>query len=231
MVANHRPKHRDADGAERNSPFRQCALTRSELPTSDLIRFVAGPDNTIYPDIARKLPGRGVWITADRTSVAAAIRARAFSRSLKLKVEVPDNLAEMVESQLIRRTIEALSLANKAGRVVCGFDKVSTRLERERIAVLAHGSDAAKDGRDKLDRKYKAIAAGHGNEAIIIDILTIDEMSLAIGRPNVVHAALIPGGATDRFAGEAEKLARYRAGVSVAALQEAASGAAEGGPP
>lgn len=231
MVANQRPKQRDAGEAERNSPFRQCALTRSELPTRDLIRFVAGPGDTIYPDLARKLPGRGIWITADRASVSAAIKSRAFSRSLKRKIEVPENLAELVESQLVQRTIEALALANKAGRVVCGFEKVSTRLERERVSVLVHGSDAAQDGRDKLDRKFKAIAAEYGIEPVIIDILTIDEMSLAIGRPNVVHAALIPGGATDKFAGEAEKLARYRAGIGLAATPEAATGAAKAGPP
>lgn len=233
MVANQRPDHRDAKRAEGNSPFRQCALTRTELPTSDLIRFVAGPEDTIYPDLARKLPGRGIWITADRASISAAIKSRAFARSLKCKVEVPENLADLVERQLTQRAIEAMALANKAGLVVCGFDKVSTRLDRERIAVVAHGSEAARDGRDKLDRKFKAIAAERGFQPIIIDILTIDEMSLAMGRPNVVHAALTPGGAAARFAGEAEKLARFRAGIGSAAVPDtdAASGAAKAGPP
>lgn len=231
MVANQRPDNRDAERTERNSPFRQCALTRSELPTRDLIRFVAGPGDTIYPDLARKLPGRGIWITADRASISAAIKSRAFARSLKRKIEVPENLADLVERQLTQRTIEALALANKAGLVVCGFDKVNTRLDRERIAVLAHGSDAARDGRDRLDRKLKAIAAERGFKPIIIDILTIDEMSLAMGRSNVVHAALTPGGAADRFGGEAESLARFRAGIDFAVVPAAASGAAKAGPP
>jgi len=231
VVANERPEHEDAKRTERDSPFRQCALTRAELPTNDLIRFVAGPGDTIYPDVARKLPGRGVWITADRASVAAAIKSRAFARSLKRNLNVSDDLPDLVERQLAQRTAEALALANKAGLVVTGFDKVATRLERERVLALVHGSDAARDGRDKLDRKYKAIAAGGGFKPHIIDILTIDELSLALGRPNVVHAALTPGGAAARFLGEAERLARYRSGVAAAEAPVPASGAAKAGAP
>ena len=93
MVANQRPDHREVHRTERDTPFRQCALTRSERPTGELIRFVAGPGDAIYPDLSRKLPGRGVWITADRASIAAAIKSRAFARSLKRKVEVPEDLS------------------------------------------------------------------------------------------------------------------------------------------
>lgn len=231
MVADRRPDHRDAKRTEWDSPFRQCALTRAERPTEDLIRFVIGPEDTIYPDVARKLPGRGVWVTADRASVAAAVKSRAFARSLRRKVKVPEDLPELVERQLAQRTLEALALANKAGLVVCGFDKVKNLLERESVAALVHGSDAAQDGRDKLDRKFRAIVAERGFKPTIIDILTIDEMSLAIGRPNVVHAALKPGGAAVRFTVEAERLARYRAGINPASVMSAATGAAKAGPP
>lgn len=231
MVANQRPDYREADRTERDSPFRQCALTRSERPTDELIRFVAGPGDAIYPDLARKLPGRGIWITADRASIAAAIKSRSFARSLKRKVEVSEDLPDLVERQLTQRAVAALALANKAGLVICGFDKINTRLERDRVAVLAHGADAARDGCDKLDRKFKAIAADHGFKPVIIDILTIDEMGLAMGRSNVVHAALIPGGAAKRFALEAEKLARYRSGIGLTESPDAASGEAKVGSP
>ncbi len=231
MVANQRPDHREVHRTERDTPFRQCALTRSERPTGELIRFVAGPGDAIYPDLSRKLPGRGVWITADRASIAAAIKSRAFARSLKRKVEVPEDLPELVERQLTQRAIEALALANKAGLVICGFDKINTLLERDRVAALSHGADAARDGCDKLDRKYRAIAAEHGYKPVIINILTIDEMGLAMGRSNVVHAALIPGGAAKNFIGRAEKLARYRSGVGLTQPADAASGEAKAGSP
>lgn len=216
---------------EGNDLFRQCALTRSERATRDLIRFVAGPGDTIYPDLTHKLPGRGVWITADRESISAAVKARAFARSLKRKVEVSEDLPGLVERQLTQRVVEALALANKAGLVVCGFDKVNTRLERERVTALVHGVDGARDGRDKLDRKYTAIASDRGFKPIIIDILTIDEIGLAMGRSNVVHAALTPGGAAKRFVGEAEKLARYRRGIGPAVTAKTASGEAKVGSP
>ena len=196
---------------------RLCALTRSERPTSELIRFVAGPDERIYLDLARKLPGRGVWITADRASVAAAVKSGAFARSLKRKVNVSPDLPDETEKQLRRRLTEALSLANKAGLLVTGFDKVTTVIERGQACALLHGSDAATGGRQKLDLKLHALNRAGIGSTVIIECLTIDELSLAIGRPNVVHAALKGGGAAERFVNEADRLARYARGLEAVA--------------
>lgn len=192
---------------------RLCALTRRERPTSDLIRFVAGPDERIYLDLAKKLPGRGVWITADRASISQAVRTGAFARSLKRKVNASPDLPDLTEKQLRRRLCEALSLANKAGLLVTGFDKVTNVIERCEAAVLLHGSDAAPGGRQKLDAKLRALNRAGVGSAVIADCLTIDELSLATGRPNVVHAALKEGGATERFIFEAGRLARFIEGV------------------
>jgi len=201
------------DRRDRAATQRLCALTRRELPTSELLRFVAGPDERIYLDLARRLPGRGVWITADRESVAAAIKSGAFQRSLKRQVEVPPDLAEQLEGLLIRRAAQSIAMVKKAGCLVTGFDKVSATIERGDAAVLVHGMDAASGGRHKLDLKLRAVCKAGGRLALIFDCLNIDELSLAIGRPNVVHAALKPGGVTDRFIEDAVRLAQYRLGV------------------
>ncbi|MCH9809208.1 MAG: RNA-binding protein [Alphaproteobacteria bacterium] len=198
---------------DRTATHRLCALTRIERPTADLLRFVAGPGDRLYFDAALKLPGRGVWITADCQSVLAATKAGAFQRSLKRKVEVPADLDRQVERQLAKRTIQSLSIANKAGLVVTGFDKVSAFIERSDALVLVHGADAAQGGRGKLDWKLQAVLKDTPKTVLTADCLTIDELSLALGRPNVVHAALKEGGAGERFAFEAMRLARYRTGL------------------
>lgn len=192
--------------------LRLCAATRVECSPEDLIRFVVGPDGIIVPDLARRLPGRGVWVTADRASVQRALATNAFAKSLKRKVEAPADLADHLEILLVRRVCDALSLANKAGLIITGFEKIDRRLADRGVAALLHGSDAALDGRDKLDRKFLAIF-GPAAASRIVAVLTVDQMSLAIGRPNVVHAALNMGGASDRFLAEAGRLTRYRSGL------------------
>ncbi len=191
---------------------RQCAVTRQERAVFELLRFVAAPDDTICPDLAGKLPGRGVWLTADKKTVAAAVKSNAFAKSLKRKVTAAPDLPEIVEKLLDKRTTEALSLANKAGLLLTGFDKVTASIERGEVAALLHGNDAAAGGRQKLDTKYKAIQAAAAKTAVIVDCLPIDDLSLATGRPNVVHAALKDGGAAVRFIAEADRLTRYRTG-------------------
>ncbi len=202
-------RHRDAIDPDAG-PLRMCAVTRAELSPRELIRFVRGPNGEIVPDLEQSLPGRGVWLTCDRTIVEKAIKTKAFARSLQTDVVVSGDLAERLLGMLQRRAGDALALANKAGRVTSGFQQVDAALEKGRVAVLLHGTDAADDGRGKLDRKFFAIARENGSGAPVVDILTIAQMSLAIGRPSVVHAALLPGGLAKRFQREAERVARYQ---------------------
>jgi len=207
----------DADAERRNerteAAIRLCAATRVERPVGELIRFVAAPDGTIVPDLARRLPGRGVWISAERAAVASAVKGKAFQKSLRRAVKVAADLDLVVDKLLVRRATEALSIANKAGLVTAGFDKIDAAIGRGEVAVLLHGSEAAQDGRGKLDRKFKAVSEGRGQEATVTDLFTVEQISLAIGRPSVVHAALKRGGATDRFLNEVQRLMRYRTGM------------------
>jgi len=212
LGAEEQPQHRDDDRATRDQ-LRRCIVTRAERAPSDLIRFVVDPAGAIVPDLARKLPGRGVWVTADRTTVAAAAKGQAFAKSLKRQVTVAPDLPQAVETLCVKRVLDALSLANKAGLVTTGFEKVEALLDGDRAAALLHGADAAADGRRRLDRKFAAIQQDKGQTAPIVDWLTIEQLSLAIGRSNVVHAALKQGGATNRLLREAERLQRYRSGM------------------
>jgi uncharacterized protein len=204
----------DADDGDVRGSLRRCIVTRSELSPDDLIRFVADPSGRIVPDIARKLPGRGVWVTGERSAIEAAVKANAFAKSLKRQVMVPPDLPQIIDALFVRRLLNALSLANKAGLVSTGAEKVEKLLDSGRAVALLHGSDGTSEGRRKLDRKFTAIQRGKGQPARVVDWLTIEELSLAIGRSNVVHAGLIQGGATKRLLSEAERLRRYRSGLS-----------------
>lgn len=216
MVAHRRSIDEDI-GIAADPTRRMCALTRAERPTSDLIRFVAAPDSTIVADLSCKLPGRGVWITADAASVSDAVKKKAFARSLKRPVEAPQDISTVIEAQLLTRCSQALAIANKAGQALSGFDKISGLIDGGSVLALAHASDAAAGGCEKLDRKFQAVARSIGRDALIINALNIDQMSLAMGRLNVVHAALITGGAARKFISEALRLTRFRTGIEPAA--------------
>lgn len=208
--------------------WRQCALTRERRQPEDLIRFVLSPTGEAVPDLERRLPGRGVWLTATRETVEKAIKTKAFSRSFRADVKVPADLPERIEMLLRQRVAATLSLANKAGLVLPGFQQAESALEKGGVGVLVHGLDAAADGCQKLDKKFQAIQRAGNEEAPIVKALTISEMSLAMGRPSVVHAALTPGGLTERFLREAERLARYRTSPAVSELANDVEFRAEG---
>lgn len=211
----------DADGA--GASLRTCIVTRAERPPADLIRFAAGPDGTIVPDLACRLPGRGAWVTADRATVEAAVKRKAFARSLKKAVSAPADLADQVERLMLRRVCDALSIARKAGLVATGFTKIDASISAGEPIALLHGADASDDGVQKLDRRFSAMCRDAGRTPIVVRDFTIEQMSLALGRANVVHAALMVGGAARSFLSEAERLARYRSGRPEAANDASAT--------
>lgn len=191
-------------------PLRLCAVSRVERPVDDLIRFVLGPDGAIGPDITGKLGGRGVWVTATNAAVSEAARRNVFAKSLKVNAKPAADLADLVEQQLLVRVRQSLSFANKAGLLTAGFTKVEKALEAGQVAVLIAAADGADDGSDRLERKFNAISAAHGRTAMLTRCLRIADLSLAIGRPNVVHAALAHGGQSRAFLKECRRLERYQ---------------------
>lgn len=212
----------DRPAAEQHASLRTCVVSREQKPPEELIRFVQGPDGQIVPDIARRLPGRGVWVTGVRSAVSEAVKRKAFARSLKRQVEVPPDLPDIVERLLLKRAMDALSLANKAGLVTTGFTRVEAAIATGGVAALLHGQEAAEDGVGKLNRRFRAVSADFGRPAPIIQELTVEQMSLALGRSNVVHAALSAGGATTNFLNEVGRVTRYRSGVSASSSRSAA---------
>jgi uncharacterized protein len=207
---------RSASGAgterETRPPVRTCVVTRGTYPPDELIRFVLDPAGLVVPDLANRLPGRGVWVVCERDAVAAAVRSKAFARSLRRQASAPDDLPDLVERLMVRRGIDALSLANKAGLVTAGFMRVEAAIVAGTAAVLLHAAEAADDGVAKLERKLQAMARSSGCPAARVREFSVEQLSLAIGRSNVVHAALSNGGATANFVKEAARLARYRTG-------------------
>jgi len=189
---------------------RRCALTRARLPKQDLIRFVLAPTGEIVPDLKERLPGRGVWVTAAHDRVAEAAKRNVFAQALKTQVTVPAELAERVDRLLVEGALGALALANKAGKVVFGATKVEQTIAGGRAAALVHASDAAEHGCRKLDGKFRA-SARDGAQAPV-RLFSADELGLASGRTNVIHAAVIQGGAAAEFLAGASRVERYRKG-------------------
>lgn len=189
---------------------RLCAVSRVQKAPDELIRFVADPEGNIVPDLARRLPGRGVWVDGTRGALEKAVQRGAFAKSLKRKVIVAADLPARVERLLERRLCDALSLANKAGLVVAGFAKVEGAIQAGKVALLLHARDSAEDGAAKLDGRFRAARGGAVANAHICKELTCAEMSLALGRLNVVHAAASEGGASRRIQREAGRLRRFR---------------------
>lgn len=190
---------------------RLCVVRRKPLPIEELIRFVVGPDGAIVPDIRNKLPGRGVWVTADQTAVAEALKTKAFQRSLKKPVRVDAGLPDLIGKLLEKRALEALSFVNKSGELILGFERVLETIGAGKALQIMHGSDAGADGSRKLDGKRAAMA---GDTAVTPSIVcfSIDQLSLALGRPNVVHAAFLDGPASRNFIEQTGRLTRYRSG-------------------
>jgi uncharacterized protein len=191
---------------------RLCAVSRTQRPVEDLVRFVLGPDGTIVPDLARRLPGRGVWVEARRQALAEAVRRKVFARSLQQPVTVPGELPDQVAQLMARRLAEAISLANKAGQLVAGFAKVEEMIAAERAVVLIQAADGSAGGVAKLARKFEALLGPERAAEATVAELPGEQLDLAIGRSNVVHAAASGGGAAQRILEEARRLRRYRSG-------------------
>lgn len=190
-------------GEDHDGPERRCIASGESGATYAKIRFVLDPEGRLTPDLAERLPGRGVWLTAERALVEKAVKKRLFSRGFKQPVEVPVTLADDLEGLVLRRAVDALSMCRKAGAALNGFEKVKARLRaaldhEDPVGALLAASDGAADGRGKL-----VPLAG---DARIIAVLTADELGMAFGRDSVVHASLDVGGATDRAIRELDRL-------------------------
>jgi predicted RNA-binding protein YlxR (DUF448 family) len=176
------------------------------MDESRLIRFVAAPDGWVAPDLARKLPGRGVWVAADRVSIETAAKKNLFSRAAKAPLKPAGDLAELVERLLIRRCLDQLGLARREGVLISGFEKAAAAIRSGKAAWLIEAADGSADGRGKL----VALAKHQTPAPRICGAFSADDLSLALGLENAIHAVLLEGGRADRWTFEVERLAGFR---------------------
>ena len=197
---------------ERSATMRMCAVRRQVRPIGELIRFVISPQGDVVPDLKRKLPGRGMWLTASRGVVAEAVRRHQFSKAFKRELRIPQTLPADIEALLVRSVVEALGIAAKAGQVVAGFGKVESALREGTVEVLIHASDGAADGIRKLDMLARQNAGNRGAKPQIpvVTALKSIELDLALTRSNVIHAAVLAGPASKSFLSRSQMLVRYR---------------------
>ena len=195
--------------SEHDSPERKCILSGEHGPRAGLIRLALAPDGTVLPDLGAKAPGRGAWVSPDRALIETAVakgRLRgALARAFKgAPIDVPADLADRIAEGLKRRTLERLGLEMRAGHLILGSDRILDRIRAGRVELLLHAADAAPDGRGKLDQKLRVSEVG---EAIVLPVGRA-ELSVALGRENVVHAALCDRAAATRVAAA---VSRWRA--------------------
>lgn len=205
--------HSNVDsGPRRSGTERLCALTREVKPVDALLRFVVAPDGNVVPDLKRNLPGRGLWLTATRDAVAEAVKRRLFTKGFKSDVRVRPDLADFTQALFERAVLDSLSIAGKAGRVVCGFAKTEAAIAREDIAAILHAKDGAPDGIRKLDAALNRRFDGETGGIPVISEFSSGQLDLALGRANVVHAALLAGPAGASFIARYQRMKRFRPG-------------------
>lgn len=194
-------------GADHNEaePERRCIVTGVSQPKAGLIRFGLGPDGQVVPDVLGRLPGRGMYVVADRKAIEKAATKGLFARAAKQPVNVPEGLADLVEAQLARRVVDLISLARKAGKAITGFEKVKDWLTKDKARILVQASDGSERGKTKLHPPE--------GDKTFIGCLTAQELGLAFGREHAIHGALAAGGLTTRVVEEAARLAGLRGDI------------------
>ena len=183
---------------------RRDLVSHQVMDESRLIRFVAGPDGQVVPDLGRKLPGRGLWVEASRASVEAAVKKNGFTRAAKTKLTAPADLADIVERLLVRRCLDLLGLARREGVLISGFEKSAASIRSGKAAWVLEAADGSADGRGKI------LALARHQTCKICGAFTADDLSLALGLENAIHAVLLAGGRADRWTIEVERLAGFR---------------------
>jgi predicted RNA-binding protein YlxR (DUF448 family) len=194
---------------------RTCVVTRCVRAPADMLRFVLGPEDEVVPDLKRNLPGRGVWVTADAATVAEAVKRQAFTRGFKTKARASATLAQDVDLLLERQALQSLSITNKAGLVVTGSAKVEKAIAGGSILAMVHASDGGPDGIRKIGQ---ALTRQYGERAAAIPRIILfasSQLDLALGRSNVIHAALKKGAASEAFLERSHRLGQYRRGTGL----------------
>lgn len=218
-TAKHSGKHRRGSRPAPAAPERRCLASGEVLPKAQLLRFVVAPDGTLVPDLAERLPGRGLWLQARQDMMAKACARNLFAKAAKRQVRVPDDLPQQVEALALRRCLDLLGLARRAGAVVAGFEKVKAALRAGEIGVLVQADDAADDGRQKIQALARAIGArangahAAGRPVPVLQFCGAAALGAAVGREAAVHVGIAPGRFAEVLTREVQRLAGLRGAV------------------
>ena len=193
-----------AQGA--TTSVRRCIASGELRPMAELIRFVADPGGSVVPDLAVRLPGRGLWLSPRREHLERACARNLFAKAAKAPLRVPEDLSARVEVLLKRRCLDLIGLAKRAGRAVSGYQRVASLLASGGVAVLLAAVDTAEDGR----RKLRAVARTQNPAPRVIEVFTAEELGQALGQAARAHVAIAPGGFAERLAMEAARLSGLR---------------------
>jgi len=185
---------------------RRDIVSGEVMDEARLVRFVAGPEGNVVPDLARKLPGRGLWVAATREAVETAARKGLFARAAKAKLKAAPDLADQVENLLRGRLLAALGLARKAGELTLGYEKVLAAISAGRAVWLVEASDGSDEGR----RKLLSAARRSASQPRLLALFSSSELGLALGAPNVIHTAFLAGRGVERWTQDVERLAGFR---------------------
>lgn len=188
-------------------PQRRCIATGTIGDRSGLLRFVVDPGGELVPDVASRLPGRGLWLTPRREVLESAIARRLFARSARRPVAIPSGFADCVERVLVQRCCDLIGLARRAGLAVAGSQKVRDAMRAQKVGLLALALDGAEGGRRKL--------SSLGRELPVVIVLTAAEMGAIFGRDHVVNIAIGSGTLSGRIIAVAEKIAGFRPEASI----------------
>lgn len=188
----------DARGVRKREPgVRRCVVTRAKRPQAELLRFVVDPNGVVAPDVACRLPGRGVWVTPDLAILTKAAKAGRFQSGFRADVQVPADLIDATRALLDRRIAELLGLARGAGHVAAGWEQAREYARRRAIGLVVVASDAAAPSRRRLE------GLAHG--APVLDLFDAASIGRALGRERVVNALVQQGRFADMLAREAAR--------------------------
>ncbi len=211
----------DEDAEQLTGPERRCIVTGRVLPKTSLIRFIVSPDGEVVADLAERLPGRGIWLSADRDVVNTAVAKRLFSKAARRAVTVPPDLVDRLEGLLADRGMTLLGLARRSGQAIAGYEKVRAEIQGGRAKVVIEAADAGADGVSKIRALALGLASGGKRRPEFVGCFDAHHLGAVFGRDAVVHAVLAPGALAESFVREA---ARY-AGISGRPLVKSSEGA------
>lgn len=186
---------------KKNDVLRKCIVTGDVKEKTDLLRFVVTPELLVVPDLSKKLPGKGIYVTNSRQALETAVQKNLFAKASKLKAKTDKTMVETVERVLQKRALDAVSLAKKAGILVLGLEKVLEVLKKGKVAFIVEAKDAGDDGKNRI-----ALAA---KDLEVFRLFSVEELDKALNKVNTVHAALVKSEMAQMVHKEFDKLAKF----------------------